>query len=173
MKLRHIVCSSLLFCILFIAKAVYAEPIIATGPLDQPGISAEQILSWSSTTVVNLFTFDFKNVTQSIENGHLYFTNEGFETYKTALREVTWMQTMQRKKIDVLPVLNNPAVILKQGAEQGIYAWTVQVPLMLHFRGPFDMTKQHQTVTITLKRAPLAEFSSGIAIDALSIMEKS
>lgn len=148
------------------------EPVIANGPVDQATISSEQVLRWSSETLINLLTFDYKNITQAIQNSHSYFTEQGFQAYQTVLQKNSWIQTLQRKKYDVLPVLDDPAVLIKEGLEQGVYSWTIQVPLMLHFRGPFDMTKQRTTIEIAVKRSPLAEFTNGLAIDNFTMESK-
>lgn len=159
----------LIFSLSPLARA--AEPFMANGPLNTAAVSNEQILKWSDETVVNLYTYNFTNVDQVIQGGHPYFTDKGFQEFQKATQGSQWLQMIQRKKFDVLPVLEDTGEIIKQGDVQGNYNWTVQIPMVLHLRGPFDMTKQRKTFVITIKRAALAEYPSGIAIDSFEIKD--
>lgn len=157
--------------LLLIVTAQAAEPIIIKSPLNQAGVSPEQLVRWSGDCLVNVYTYNFKNVEQVLLNGHSYFTDKGYKEFQSSLQGSQWLQNIQRKKFDVIPVFDDPGTIVSEGLEQGIYTWTVQMPLVLHLRGPFEMTKQRKMFLVKIKRVELAEYPSGLAIDSFSIKE--
>lgn len=162
--------TALLFCYLPVLAAI--EPFVANGALDQAGIPKDQLLKWSSDTLTTLYTYDFQNVTQTMQNSRSYFTKKGYDEYQTALQISQWLPIIQRKKYDVLPILNDSPTLLSEGVTDNVYTWSVQIPLVLYLRGPYDMSKQAKTVVIKIKRTTLADSPSGLLIDAFEFKSK-
>lgn len=159
------------FLFLALSTSHATEALVINSPLNQAGVSPEQLVKWSGDSLVNVYTYNFKNVDQVLLNGHSYFTDKGYKEFQSSLQGSQWLQNIQRKKFDVIPVFDDPGAIVSQGVEQGIYTWTVQMPLVLHLRGPFEMTKQRKTFLVKIKRVELAEYPSGLAIDSFAIKE--
>lgn len=162
-----ILLSVMLLC--YLPTVIAIEPFVANGTVDQAGIAKDQLLKWSSDTLTTLYTYDFQNVTQAIENTRSYFTKKGYAEYQAALQNSQWLPIIQRKKYDVLPILNDTPTLLTEGVVDGAYTWSVQVPLVLYLRGPYDMTKQAKTVSIKIKHTTLADSPSGLLIDGFEL----
>lgn len=148
-----------------------AEPFIINGPLNQAGITPEQLVKWSGDSLINVYTYNFKNVGQILQSGRSYFTDKGYKEFQSSLQGSQWLQNLQRKRFDVIPVFDDPGEIVSQGVEQGIYTWTVRMPLVLHLRGPFEMTKERKVFLIKIKREDLSEYPTGLAIDSFAIKD--
>ena len=142
-----------------------SEPFVTSGAIDQPGVSHEQLLKWSSETLISIFTYDFQNASQTIENSRDSFSKYGFEQYQKNIKNSQWLPYIERKKYDVSPILDNNPTIVSEGPESGVYSWTVEVPLVLYLRGPYDMNKQKKMITLKIKRATLSDSSSGLLIE--------
>lgn len=157
----------MLFCMPPLVIAI--EPQVTSDALDKAGISKDQLIKWSSDIVTTLYTYNFENATQTVQNSRSYFTKKGFTEYQAALQSPQWFPIIERKKYDVLPILSDTPSILSEGVVDGTYTWSVQIPLVLFLRGPFDMTKQSKTVMIKIKRTTLADSPSGLLIDGFEL----
>ena len=57
------------------------------------------------------------------------------------------------------------AVINRQGLRNGVYSWTIQVPIVVTYQSGTQKQAVPQGVTLTVVRQPNLESADGIGID--------
>lgn len=168
-----------LFIVLFILVAnpaiaqsmspSYGQPMVhASGELNQASLNSNQVIKWSSYAIMDAYTFDFRTLDQVLQNLHANFSDKGYQEFKTALESSNLSSQVLTKKLGVAAVLDGSVNIVKEGVENNVYTWSVEVPVVLYLRGPYDMTKQKKVATITVKRAALSDYSNGLVIDSFT-----
>lgn len=170
----------LLFIIIFLAGIVFyqiynrPEPkyfatttdgrIMQLFPLSEAMLSPSELLQWTHRAAIAAYTYNFVNYRDAMQQLQNQFTPAGWKYYENALKISRTLEMVIAKKLVVSAVATGTPVILDQAVVNGVYAWKVQIPLLVTYQSPNEQTQQSMIITIIVSRVPTVDMPKGIAI---------
>lgn len=170
----------LLFIIIFLAGIVFyqiynrPEPkyfatttdgrIMQLFPLSEAMLSPSELLQWTHRAAIAAYTYNFVNYRDAMQQLQNQFTPAGWRYYENALKISRTLEMVIAKKLVVSAVATGTPVILDQAVVNGVYAWKVQIPLLVTYQSPNEQTQQSMIITIIVSRVPTVDMPKGIAI---------
>lgn len=121
-------------------------------PLDQPNISQSALLQWANTAAISAYTYNFVNYRQALQDAQAYFTPDGWSAFMEALTSSNNLTAVIAKKLVVSAVATGAPVILQQGILGGVYAWRVQMPMLVTYQSASQFSRQSIIVTMLVTR---------------------
>jgi intracellular multiplication protein IcmL len=146
--------------------------LIALAPLNQPNLSTSALLDWVVEAATTAYNFNFGNYDRALKEIKIYFTDAGYDHFISALTAAQTIQTVRTKQLVVSSIATNVPVILKEGpTSDGIYAWQVQLPMLITYQSASDTRKQNIIITMLIARRSTLESPKGIGIASITIKE--
>lgn len=133
-------------------------------PLSQPNISQPALLQWANTAAIASYTYNFVNYRQELQAASEFFTPPGWRAFMDALNSSNNLTAVIAKKLVVSAVATGAPVILQEGLLNGVYAWRVQMPMLVTYQSASDFSQQSVTVTMLITRIPTLNSVRGIGI---------
>lgn len=147
--------------------ATYANgslvPMVA---LDKPNVTTSALLQWANTAVIAVNTYDFVTYRDKLQKASEYFTADGWQAYLTNLEASRNLAAVIDKKLVVSAVATGAPVILREGIVDGVYAWTVQIPILITYQSASEYSQQSLVVTLLIKRVPTLTNPFGVGINS-------
>ncbi len=141
-------------------------------PMNQPNLTTAALTKWVTRAVTTSYNFNFGNYDVALRDAKIFFTEAGYQHFMNALSASKTLDTVKEKNLVVFAIAPQPAVVIKEGpTADGIYAWQVQLPLLLTYQSASDQIKQNVMLTILVARRPTIESPEGIGIAAISQRE--
>lgn len=138
--------------------------IIPIVPLDQPNIAQTTLLQWANTSAVSAYTYNFVNYRQALQTASANFTPDGWTAFMEALESSNNLNAVIAKKLVVSAVATGAPVILQQGIINGVYAWRIQMPMLVTYQSASQFSKQSILITMLITRVPTLNSPEGIGI---------
>lgn len=133
-------------------------------PLSEAMLSPGELLQWTHRAAVAAYTYNFVDYHDAMQTLQNQFTPSGWKYYEDALKISRTLEMVIAKKLIVSAVATGAPVILDQAVINGVYAWKVQIPLLVTYQSPNEKTQQSMIVTIIVSRVPTVDMPKGIAI---------
>lgn len=141
-------------------------------PLAYPNLTTRTLLNWVVEAGTTAFNFDFTNYQASIKGLKTYFTPAGYQNYVASLQNSGTLNQVISKNLAVNAVPTGIPVITREGpTPDGIYAWQVQLPLLVTYQSLSEVTKQNILLTMLIAEMPTIESPKGIGIASLKVTE--
>lgn len=139
-------------------------------PINQPNLSTNALIEWAVEATTTAYNFNFENADTAISQARIYFTDPGYENFIQALQAAGTLNAVKSKKLVVTAVATNRPIVLFEGpTSEGIYAWRVQLPLLITYQSASEQTKQNVIVTLLIARRPTLESPKGIGIASMQL----
>ncbi len=132
--------------------------------LDQPNQSDSAVLQWANQAAIAAFSYNFVNYRTELQASSGFFTAEGWDQFIKALEESNNLVAVKAKKLIVSAVATKAPVILQKGLLNGVYAWRVQMPLLVTYQSASEFSQQNNVVTILISRVSTLNSPRGIGI---------
>jgi len=154
----------------------YDGKLIPLIPLSEPSLTDNALLQWAVEAASAAYTFNFVNYRKALQDVRIYFTKIGYQYFIKALKDSNNLDAVQNKKLVVSAVPTGAPLILKKGvfndgSANGIYSWTVQLPMELTYRSATEQFKQNITLIMFITRMSTLESPSGVGISSFVIQE--
>lgn len=134
-------------------------------PLDQPYLSAPDMLQWVSNALPSVFQYDFNNYNQQLKQASQYFTADGWKVFLNQLNNHVNYNNVQTYKMFVSAKPDSAPFILNQGLILGRYGWWVQMPLSIKYMGNNRSSTEVLTLQVLVVRVSTLNNLSGVGID--------
>lgn len=136
-------------------------------PLSRPYTKAPAVIQFAKDTLNESFTLDFSNYRAQLENVRSKYDREGYASFLDALKKSNILEMVTSKRMNVSATVGT-GVLVKDGVENGIYVWYVEVPLELRLAGQTtEMPPQRFRATVRVTRVPTLDNILGIAVGQL------
>ncbi|MBN9287057.1 MAG: type IVB secretion system apparatus protein IcmL/DotI [Gammaproteobacteria bacterium] len=145
--------------------------LLQLAPLNQPNLTTASLLNWAVEAATTAYNFNFGNYEKSLKDVKVYFTDAGYQNFVAALAAAKTLETVRAKQLVVFAVATNTPVILKEGPVDGVYAWQVQLPMLVTYQSASDQRKQNLILTMIIARRPTLESPKGIGIASITVKE--
>jgi intracellular multiplication protein IcmL len=121
-------------------------------PLSDPIMSDNEISQWSKNIASIVYTFNFVNYNDVLQQLQKYFTPEGLTRFKNNFQNDAIIGPIIAKKIVVSSTINGPITIFEQGVKKGKYLWKVQIPMLITYQSPVETTQQPINLIMLITR---------------------
>lgn len=138
-------------------------PMIA---LDKPNVTPSALLQWANTAVIAVNTYDFVTYREKLQKASEYFTPDGWQAYLNGLESSRNLVAVIDKKLVVSAVATGAPVIIREGVVDGVYAWTIQMPILITYQSASQYSQQSLVVTLLVKRVPTLTNPFGVGISS-------
>ncbi len=132
--------------------------------LPMPILSPSKLLQWAHKVAVEAYTYNFVNYYESIGKLESYFTEEGWDYFKSALKLSGSVNEVVNKKLIVSAVSIGAPVILERAIIGGRFSWKVQIPLLISYQSPNEQIQKPIVVMMIISRVPTNKYPNGIAV---------
>lgn len=134
-------------------------------PLSEPNQSDSAILQWTNQAAIAAFTYNFVNYRQELQASSGFFTADGWSQFLSALQSSNNLEAVKAKKLIVSAVATRAPVILQKGVLNGLFAWRVQMPILVTYQSASEFTQQNNVVTMLVTRVSTLNSPRGIGIE--------
>lgn len=140
--------------------------LIAIHPLTDPVLSDQQVLQFVAKAVRDMYALDYIHWRAQLQHVQSYFTVYGWQYYIDALRSSDNLNTLRKLKMVVSSQITGAPHIARKTIISGRYAWKVEVPLLVTYRGAKGQAiRQSMKVTLIILRVAVQDNPSRIAIN--------
>jgi len=178
-KLVLILCLSMLvnLCLASICIYIFTHPpapkyfatsingrITPLFPLNEPNQSDSAVLQWANQAAIAAFSYNFVNYHSELQAASGFFTAEGWTQFLNALQQSNNLDAVKAKKLVVSAVATRAPIILQKGMLNGVWAWRVQMPILVTYQSASEFSQQNNVVTMLITRVPTLNAPRGIGI---------
>ena len=133
--------------------------------LDMPNTSDAAVIDWASLAVISCYTMDFVNYQDQMSKVAIYFTDNGWYGFTTALQNSNLLDTVVAKKLVVNSVITKAPVIKQKGYLHGQYSWAIEIPLLVTYQAASDFSSENVLVNLLVTRASTLDSYKGLGIE--------
>lgn len=141
-------------------------------PLDQPGIETNELLNWITEATMEVNTFNFIDYATVLDAANVYFTKEGYESYKAALNTAKILETVIQQKYVLTAVATDAPQLLLEKPFAGRYMWKIKIPMQFRYQNVKYSTGNLVEITVIVMRVPTTLSPNGVLILKYDLEEK-
>ncbi|MNN70219.1 Macrophage killing protein with similarity to conjugation protein [compost metagenome] len=105
---------------------------------------------------------DFQNYRQDLEDNRPRYTRPGFKSYIDALQNAGILEIVRQKRMN-MSVTAGTGVLVKDGIENGVYFWNIEVPIQIKLTGQIsELPTQRFLATVRVERIDTLDSIEGI-----------
>lgn len=144
--------------------------LIKVVPVGRPSMTTQQIIAWAKEGVVAAYTYDYMNFRSQLQSAQKFFTSYGWREYMKGLTDSNNLIALtERKLIASAKVVGEPKIINEGLLKNGLYAWEMEMPVLVTFWGPPYDDKSYRVnnpymVTVLIQRQPALQSYKGLGI---------
>lgn len=146
--------------------------LIPMVPLDEPNLSNQAILQWAATAASSLYTYNFVNYRDVFSSNAQYFTRGGYSAFLNQVSDSRNLGAVTSKKLMLTGVPAGAPVITDASNVDGIYTWTIQVPIVVTYQSLSTKRNASLLLIMQVKRLSTLDSKYGIGISNLVVEEK-
>lgn len=139
--------------------------IINFHPLSDPAVSDDFVAQWSANAVRRAFSLDFMHYREQLQQASGDFTPSGWQYFVTALKQSNNLKTLNDLKMVSNAEITGAPVILEKDLVDGVYAWKVEMSILVTFTNSTQSIPMPMKVTLIVLREPVNNYPSQIAIN--------
>lgn len=138
-------------------------------PLELPLHSTDYVISWAQDAILKIYSLDFVNYRQSLQDSQVYFTLKGYLEFKQAYAASNNLEAVRQKRQVVSAEITGTAKEVNEGLdEKGIYTWSLDVPVTVTYQNSEnEVITQVGRILMLVQRASLLVHPEGLAIAQL------
>lgn len=141
-------------------------------PLDQPSLETNELLNWITEAMMQSNTFNFIDYNTVIDAANVYFTKEGYESYKNALVTAKIIETVIEKKYVLRAVATDAPQLLLEKPFAGRYMWKIRIPMQFKYQNVRTDFGSLVEITLIVMRVPTAQAPNGVLILKYDLEQK-
>lgn len=147
--------------------------IIPLIPLDQPNLTDQAILQWSTQAVTTVFTYNFVNYRSVFQDSRQYFTRGGWQNFMQAVSSSKLLSAVQNEKLMLTAVVSSAPVVTNEYVFDGKYTWKVQVPILVTFQSLSQTSYQSFIISLTIERVSTLDSRYGVGVSSFVAQQTS
>lgn len=140
--------------------------IINIVPLNEAFRTDADVIAWAAGAAQNTMRFGYNDYRQRLQQASANFTSTGWESFTKALKDGRYMEALEARKLVVSMEIEAAPEIKKKGvAENGVYTWYVQIPIIIKFDGNDPPMAIHAMLILQIVRVSTLQNPDGISIE--------
>lgn len=132
--------------------------------INRPIQSQEMVLNWATQSITKAYSMNFANYAQQLKDIEPNFNEAGWRGYQEALKTSGYLEKMLSNQYSTSAVPKSAPVVVAQGDLNGVWAWRLQIPIIVSYKSASVSQTQEITVDAVVVRRPETENPSGLAI---------
>jgi intracellular multiplication protein IcmL len=132
--------------------------------INRPIQSQEMVLNWATQSITKAYSMNFANYAQQLKDIEPNFNEPGWRGYQEALKTSGYLEKMLANQYSTYAVPKSAPVVVAQGDLNGVWAWRLQIPVIVLYKSASNSQTQEITVDAVVVRRPETENPSGLAI---------
>lgn len=146
--------------------------LVQEKPLDQPGLETNELLNWITEAMMESYTFNFVDYNTVIDAAKVYYTKEGYESYKTVLDTTKITEAVTTNKLVLTGIATDAPQLLLEKPFAGRYMWKIKIPMRLRYQNVRTDFNSAVDVTVIVMRVPTTESPNGVLILKLDLEQR-
>lgn len=134
-------------------------------PLSDPVVTDDFVLQWSANAVRKAFSLDYMHWRQQLQDASTSFTPLGWKYFLQSLKQSNNLDTLTSLKMVSDAVVTGAPQILEQMVADGVYAWKVQMPILVTYANVGKSIPMPMDITLIVLRVPVEQSADRIAIN--------
>ena len=139
--------------------------LISMNPLSDPLMKKESVLSFASEVAADVMTFSFSDYRNKLQTASQNFTTSGWDSFLVALESSEYIETITKNRQIISSVPFGTSVVVQEGISDGVYKWSVEVPLSIAIEAGSKMWTKNILVKMIVARRSKIENDKGLGID--------
>ena len=135
--------------------------------MQEPNLSDAALLQWTTQAVVKAFSYNYVNYREALQSLRDDFTEQGWRDFAQALNDSNNLSAVLQRKYIVSAVPTGVPVIVEQGVRQGVYAWKIQIPLLVTSQSASEISPHTFQIEVLVVRVSTLKSARGVAIQQL------
>ncbi len=132
-------------------------------PMSQPYRKTADVIQFARDNLTRSLTLDFLNWREQLESVRAGYTRDGFRQFIHNLEDMGTLDTIKDKRMN-LSTSAGTGVLVKEGLEDGVFFWLVELPIELRLEGQNQrLPAQRFRATVRVQRVSTLDSISGIA----------
>ncbi|EQD24948.1 MAG: IcmL protein [Leptospirillum sp. Group IV 'UBA BS'] len=144
-------------------------PLVA---LSRPAMEDRRVVSWATDVVVEAYSYDFVNWRKALFGLSRDFTKEGFSSFIGSLKASGNLDLVLKNRMVTSAVPTSAGVVVAKGMLAGVYAWKIQVPVLVTYQAAKSSVSQNLVVTLLVVRRSVLSHPKGLAVSQFLAVEK-
>jgi intracellular multiplication protein IcmL len=139
--------------------------IINVVPLNDPFLTTAQLTTWAAKTSRNVMLFGYHDYRERLQQVSTNFTATGWDSFNKALKDASFLDAIQARKLVVSMDINAAPEIQSEGVHDGVYTWYVQFPVIIKFDGDQPPQPIVTTLRLEIVRVSTLQSPDGVSIE--------
>lgn len=143
-------------------------------PLSDPVVTDDFVTQWATNAVRKAFSLDYLHWRQQLQNASGNFTPAGWKYFLTSLKQSNNLKTLTNlDMVSNVEITGAPQILRKELLSSGVYAWEIQMPILVTYSNLERSIPQPMEVTLIVVRVSVKQNPDRIAInDFLPVVKK-
>jgi intracellular multiplication protein IcmL len=139
--------------------------LIPLSALSEPLLQKPAVLSFAASAATEVMTFGFHDYRDRLQKSSENFTKDGWDGFLKALGDAQYIDavTNNRQVVSAIPLA--PPVIVAEGLSDGVYKWSIEVPLNLSVESGSQIASKKIVVKMVVARRSRVEHDKGLGVD--------
>lgn len=134
-------------------------------PLSAPNLSKPALLSWATQSVTDVMSFGFNDYHRRLQESSVHFTRKGWSEFVDALDKARILEMVKEHQQIVTAAPTQAPVLESSGVVNGVYQWTVRVPIIVTYQSGNKKRSDHWNVYLNIVRVSRLESPHGVGIN--------
>ena len=146
--------------------------ILPLVPLSRPAMNDRRVVSWATDVAISAYSYDFINWRKVLSGLSQDFTREGYSSFIGSLKASGNLDLVLKNRMVTSAVPAAAGVVVAKGKLGGIYAWKIQVPVLVTYQAAKSSVSQNLVVTLLVVRRSVLSHPKGLAVSQFLAVEK-
>ncbi|MFK7839048.1 MAG: DotI/IcmL family type IV secretion protein [Bdellovibrionales bacterium] len=133
-------------------------------PIDQAGVTHDQVFSWLPLAVTEAMSFSFNDFEGRLKKASRHFTDDGYQSFRKALDRSRILEMVEVNKQVVRMVSASAPILIKEGVVQGVYEWTIEMPVVVTYFAGDKQRSDRLRLVLVVKRSNESQNEMGFGI---------
>ena len=145
--------------------------VIKMTPLQEPYISDQGLLDWTSAVVCQTLRLDFLRFREELTSVEGDYTPAAFRQVVGMLQSSGQLDMIRHQRLLMSAIPEAPPVIESEGELAGRYAWKISFPILVSYEGSGTASSKVKMVaTALVVRVPTTFNPRGVAIQQVNVV---
>ena len=143
-------------------------------PLDQPVMTQQGLMTWTTDTVTGAMSLDFLDWRKKLESLRPNFEDEAFTSFLDSLKSSGILEMIREKRLSASSIATRAPVIIASGIMGGKATWRIEFPLIVSYESSHGVeTTQRLIATVLVARASTVKTPRGMVIQQVVLKRDS
>lgn len=143
---------------------IYTGSKMPVQGLEEPNINTQTLLNWAATAATEIMTFGFHDIDKRFETSRLYFSPQGWESFKTAMIKSGIVENADQYQQIITSIPESSPTLVSEGIIDHKYGWVVDMRIVMTIRAGEKQATQLLNVRLAIVKMPTSENPMGLGI---------